>query len=191
MARVPSAPPLRPFVVAAVSLVLLFTAAHSSAQEVAARERMIRAAVIYKIVKFVTWPELAFADATSFVVCGYGSASAISALESMEKRTIQGRPARLKLLTELTSASTQGCQVLYLVDAPRLNVEGLALILADRPTLIIGETSEFATRRHGHATAGKQPRRTRDQPARRPTRRLGDLCAAAAAGDGGELGHVN
>ncbi|HPF27502.1 MAG TPA: YfiR family protein, partial [Steroidobacteraceae bacterium] len=79
--------------------------------------------------------------------CGYGSASAISALESMEKRTIQGRPARLKLLTELTSASTQGCQVLYLVDAPRLNVEGLALILADRPTLIIGETSEFA--RHG------------------------------------------
>jgi len=138
MARVPSAPPLRPFVVAAVSLVLLFTAAHSSAQEVAARERMIRAAVIYKIVKFVTWPELAFADATSFVVCGYGSASAISALESMEKRTIQGRPARLKLLTELTSASTQGCQVLYLVDAPRLNVEGLALILADRPTLIIG-----------------------------------------------------
>ncbi|MCB1623226.1 MAG: YfiR family protein [Pseudomonadales bacterium] len=147
MARVPSAPSLRPFLVAVVSLVLLIIAARTPAQEAAVRERMIRAAVIYKIVKFVTWPETAFADATSFVVCGYGSASAISALESMEKRAIQGRPARLKVLTELTSASTQGCQVLYLVDAPRLNVESLALILADRPTLIIGETPEFA--RHG------------------------------------------
>jgi hypothetical protein len=107
----------------------------------ASREQQIRAALVYKIARFVSWPESVLPATGDFVLCFHTSDGMQDALSGIEDRRIQGRNAQLRAVQRLDSQSIGGCHILYLPDTVgdvpqpvRLQVRaGSVLVISDNP----------------------------------------------------------
>ena len=108
-----------------------------------AAEVTVKAAVVHKIAKFVTWPESAFASADAPIrFCVVGNGGIFDALNRMSDRPIQGRKVIVQRV--LNPASVAGnCDVLYLTpDVERQAGEWISLI-ADEPVLTFGDAGAY------------------------------------------------
>ncbi|MEM1088876.1 MAG: YfiR family protein [Pseudomonadota bacterium] len=106
-------------------------------------ENTLKAALVYKIMAYVTWPEEAFSvdDEGRFNVCGYGENPLEGALASLSERQAAGRPITLYELSRDEPVADH-CHLLF-VD----NVEDLESALEltrDQPTLTISDAEAFA-----------------------------------------------
>jgi hypothetical protein len=107
----------------------------------ASREQQIRAALVYKIARFASWPESVLSASGNFILCFHASDGVQDALSGIEERRIHGRNAQLRSVQRLDSQSIAGCHILYLpntvgeVPQPvRLQVRaGSVLVISDDP----------------------------------------------------------
>jgi len=107
-------------------------------------EAEIKAVLIYKFAKFVTWPEDRFEDRESPVVFGVlGETPIAKALETtLEGRTIQGRSC---LVRRFENVEELGYSHALFISRPIS--EELAPVLkaiGDSPTLLVGDRAYFA-----------------------------------------------
>ncbi len=106
-------------------------------------ESSLKAALVYKIMAYVTWPDTAFSpdDEDRFNVCGYGENPLEGALTSLATRQAAGRQIALYELNGEEPAA-QHCHLLFVDDVEDV-AQALELI-RDQPTLTISDAEAFA-----------------------------------------------
>jgi hypothetical protein len=119
----------------------------AEAQAPGTRERQIRAALVYKVARFVTWPENVLPARTAFTFCYISDDPTSQVLAGIEGRAIQNRRTRMRRIDTLDAGSLNGCNLLYLAGkatlAPDLVNEAVAaatLVVADGPRVAANAT---------------------------------------------------
>lgn len=111
-----------------------------------AEEYRVKAALIYKLTRFVQWPDTAFAGANAPLgICVLGDDPFGSALDALTSRTSGGRPIAVFRLASLEEAIGR-CQVLFLADSERVRLSILLTQLARQPILSVSDIAGFARR---------------------------------------------
>lgn len=126
-------------VIAALSL----HGADAHSQDTAAEVR-VKAAIVHKIAKFVTWPASRFAaDNDRLRVCVLGNAQVLDAFQALRDRPIHGRLLSVDSAPEPSDVAA-ACDVLYLTyDAQHTPEEWLDAV-AGHPVLTFAEDGGYA-----------------------------------------------
>ena len=108
----------RPVRRAALCLLILAGAAQAGAGPLAAPERKLKAAYLYRVATFVDWPDAAFARAGTPLLVGVAGddALAIEAGRFTDGRLVHGRPLVIRRVDP--RALPPGLHVLYLAASP-------------------------------------------------------------------------
>jgi hypothetical protein len=109
------------------------------------KEEEVKAALIYKIARFVAWPDSSFEDKDSKLVVGvYGESKLTAPLEIIfADHRLSCRDVLVKVFDKVEDA--EGCHLLFVPGAAK-DTEELAKKLAGKPTLFFGESKQFASR---------------------------------------------
>ncbi len=131
---------------AALSLLgaLLTAPPHASAQR--GLEYEVKAAYLYNIVNFVTWPPDAFTSpADPLHVCVFGADPFGPLLDNaMQGGTANRRPISVLRVTD--AAGLAPCELVYLSGGNSERIDQAVRILAMRPVLTVGESPDFLRR---------------------------------------------
>lgn len=110
------------------------------------REALIKAAIVYKLAKFVEWPATSFAQADSPLhLCLLGSTPLAAALAGAEGRLVRGHPVTVIKINDLRRIDA--CHVVYIAQAEQRQLEDLMGQFDGRPVLSVSEIEGFAS--HG------------------------------------------
>lgn len=122
---------------------MLFASTSTIADSMA--EVAVKAAVVHKIAKFVSWPETAFESSNSPMrFCVVGHQMMFNAFEMLDGKSVHGRPVRVMHLSDPADFSSS-CDVLYLSpDDDQASIDWLRLV-ADSPVLTFGEAGKPGT----------------------------------------------
>lgn len=108
-----------------------------------ALEYEVKAAYLYNIVNFVTWPPDAFASPSDPLhVCVFGPDPFGRALDTaMQSGTSNGRPVAV---SRATDASALGdCELVFLAGRNTDRIDQAVRATAQRPVLMVGESPDF------------------------------------------------
>lgn len=129
----------RRYALAAAAIAVLLPLANSAAD--VAPEHAIKAAIVHKITKFVSWPDGALGDSESPIrFCVAGDRDTYDALKIFEAHPVQGRPVLVAAVSEPEDV-TRRCDVLYLADAGVASPDVWLAKIATQPILTIGESA--------------------------------------------------
>lgn len=104
----------------------------------------IKAAYIYKILQFVSFPDNAFQIQGVLNVCVLGEDRFGPALDEIDGAGVpQGTINIIRLNDDSGGMPLSDCNALYLVESERLNVQSILSRIDSRKTLTIGEFSPF------------------------------------------------
>lgn len=108
-----------------------------------AEEHVVKAALIYQLGKFVTWPESTFQeDASPFVIGILGEGPVLEALqEIVQEKKIQGRRVRIVRFEKVTDIDA--AQMLYVQKGALKNLDVLRAYARHYNILTMGETARF------------------------------------------------
>ncbi len=124
-------------------LAVLTLAAGSAVAEDSAAEISVKAAIVHKIAKFVSWPDSRFEGGRQPLrFCVLGDPMTLQAFENLSDRSIHGRPM-LVLPAPEPSAVSSSCDVLYLDDAQQKSADAWIKSVKGQPVLTFGDASEF------------------------------------------------
>jgi hypothetical protein len=121
----------------------LIAAMPAAAADSAASEYAVKAAIVHKIAKFVTWPDSnAGPGGQTLSICLPELDPIGPAIEALSGEVVHGRPIEVLKLNEVATSITD-CKILYL--SRPSSAEYLSLIdrVADAPVLTIGDSEEF------------------------------------------------
>ncbi|MFK7958663.1 MAG: YfiR family protein [Lysobacterales bacterium] len=127
----------------AAFLALLFTTHVTGSETTPPSENTLKAALVYKIMAYVTWPESVFQHSPddAFTLCEYGDHPLSGELYSLTKRTAAGRPIELIHLSEKESFDST-CHLLF-VDS-KSDVGVIIEQTGQHPVLTISDGKAFA-----------------------------------------------
>lgn len=114
------------------------------AADSAASEYAVKAAIVHKIAKFVTWPtghNESLAHALS--ICLPEADPIGPSIEALSGKVVQGRIIEVLRLSEVNTPATE-CEILYLGRPASEENLGLISRVADAPVLTIGDSRAFA-----------------------------------------------
>lgn len=107
------------------------------------RERALKAALLYKLTKFVTWPADAFdAPRAPLGICVVGHDPFGGALDAIGGRTVSGRPIRVQ--RHAGPAAARGCHLAFIPDSEAPRLEAAMDSLAEHPVLLVSDIHRFA-----------------------------------------------
>ncbi len=120
------------------------SAAAASAPE-PSREDRIKAAIVYKVGKFIDWPTDAFASADApLEVCLLGEDDFADALSSIAGRTVQGRAVAFKIIPATSTPRPGECHILFLPRSAAGRSATVLRALAGKPVMTISDIPDFA-----------------------------------------------
>ncbi|MEW6206987.1 MAG: YfiR family protein [Acidobacteriota bacterium] len=124
-------------------VVLISGAMRPAVAQEGAGEYEVKAAFLFNFVKFVDWPEDAFADARSPVVIGiFGQDPFNGALDrAVSGKTVNGRPLIVKRLGQEQDARL--CHILFICPCEKKRLPQLLASLTGASVLTISETDDF------------------------------------------------
>ena len=111
------------------------------------REERIKAALVFKLVKFVEWPAAALPGKDPVRLCVLGESAIGEALAVVDGRPVRDRLTQFRKIASLTPAEVKGCHVLYIASGVRETSGGTLPGLRGFPTLTVSDAPDFA--RHG------------------------------------------
>ena len=125
-------------------LVLSIGSVQVRADESRPEEYRVKAAMLYKIAKFVSWPSQAFATPEApLIFCVVGNDPFGNAVDDLKNQRVKGRSLRVRRLTEMESAAGL-CHIVYLGQS--VGLEAMLAGVASEPVLTVGDTKDFAKR---------------------------------------------
>lgn len=112
------------------------------------REERIKAALVFKLVKFVEWPASALAGNVPLQLCAYGNSGVTEALAAADGKPARDRTARFRKLDTLAASDLRGCHVLFIAGGSRELLNGAPPALRARGSglLTVSDHPEFARR---------------------------------------------
>ena len=120
--------------------------AHAIADGAAASEYAVKAAIIFKIAKFVSWPEHAFsAQDSSLSVCVHRNDPIAAEMSALSGRSVHGRNLSVRHLDD-SFVTSDICQIIFLSEGTTDRQLSLLDTLAGQPVLTIGDTDQFTSR---------------------------------------------
>ena len=116
---------------------LLLPAVFSHAE--ASKEDKVKAAIIYKITKFVTWPK----KSQTLTLCVIGEGSINSELQKINRKYSMGR--RLSITHKShTAPLNKLCELIYIHNSDNKTTKLVLEKLKDSPVLTISDVKQFA-----------------------------------------------
>jgi hypothetical protein len=129
---------------AALATLLMLASATAWAAEPAASEHAVKAAIVYKIAKFVSWPEdSSAANPQLLPICLPESDPIGPAMDALAGKTVQGRTIEIRRFEESTTL-TDDCAILFVSKSAALRRPSLLSDVANSPVLTIGDSADFA-----------------------------------------------
>lgn len=126
----------------AVALLLLLSPMQIESAGLVSSEYKLKAALIYKLTRFVEWPAEA-GSGDSFGICLLGRDDFGSALDALESRTVGDKPIRIQRFVQ-SEAVNRSCQILFISESKRPFLRTILNSLAHLPLLTIGDVDQFA-----------------------------------------------
>ncbi|MEL7044064.1 MAG: YfiR family protein [Pseudomonadota bacterium] len=116
------------------------TAAHAQTD----REAMIKAAIVFKLTRYVAWPENAFsAEPDSLRICLAGDPGMVAAMSEAQGREVDGR--RVDVIPIKAAEGVVGCNMLYLGLGEADRLDDLAATLRENSVVSVSEIPSFAS----------------------------------------------
>lgn len=126
-----------------VSLGLLNSLPGAFAADTAVSEYSVKAAIIYKIAKFVAWPENSFSSSNDPLHVCFSDADPMGpALDSLAGKIVWDHPIAIKRLDEVSTVETD-CKILFLSQTANTSQMKLVSNVANAPVLTIGDNDKF------------------------------------------------
>ena len=135
-------------ILVALSTLLVQTsaAAASPAASSSVPEAAVKAAVLYKVARFVEWPAASFANArASIVLCVVGRQASLPTFESLAGKEIGSHPVDVRLVTG-DMLDLRQCHIAFFPSGSGADVDYALSKLQGMPVLTVGETENFAAR---------------------------------------------
>jgi hypothetical protein len=129
---------------AALMLAGLVLAPVAMAQAPGTRERQIRAALVYKVSRFVTWPDAAIPAPGPFTFCHASDDPTAQVLAGIEGRSIQNRRTRMRRLDAVDARTIVGCNLLYITGKSALAAEVITAAVAAATLVVVDGPREGA-----------------------------------------------
>ncbi len=136
--------------------VLLITSlpAHAIAEGTAASEYAVKAAIIFKIAKFVSWPKQAFSNHSEpLTLCLQEDDPIATAISALDGKLIHGRMISAKYFDSSRHQNhdddpitSSDCQILLLTNTRSEQQLALLDATAGQPVLTIGDSDQFIDR---------------------------------------------
>ena len=105
----------------------------------------MKAAIVHKIAKFVSWPDSRFEEGQQPLrFCVLGDSMTLQAFEKLSGRLIHGRPMRVLPAPDPTAVASS-CDVLYLNGAQQQSADILIEAVKGQPVLTFGNAGEFGS----------------------------------------------
>lgn len=112
----------------------------------AAAEHDVKAAVLYRVAKFIEWPDDSFASSSApFIVCVAGDTKALSAFDALNGRSIDGHAIAVRRVTG-DMIDLRLCHAAFFASDSNADVDYALDKLKGLPVLTVGEAEEFAHR---------------------------------------------
>lgn len=103
----------------------------------------VMAAIVYKITKFVSWPESAMANtAGRLLICVSELDPLLPAMRSMHGRTTQGNVIEVREVTA-ENAADSGCHVLFMGAGETARMAASLRAVGSKPILTVGDAEDF------------------------------------------------
>lgn len=107
------------------------------------RETLIKAAIVYKLAKFVEWPDASFAGPDSPLrLCLLGDTQLATALRAAEGRAVRGHPVAVGQLED--PSGVDDCHVVYVARDQQAQLGRLLTRFNGHPVLSVSEIDDFA-----------------------------------------------
>ncbi len=112
----------------------------------AANEYVLKAALIFKFANYVTWPKDAFQDDKSPLIVGVLGKDPFDGKldEALKEKKVDTHPIVVKHFTKLED--TLKVHILFVAATEDQNLDKLIELHKGKPTLIVGDSLEFAER---------------------------------------------
>ncbi|MFK7829526.1 MAG: YfiR family protein [Congregibacter sp.] len=135
---------LRLLVPACANLLLtLIVAVHPAMAADPAPEDVVKAAVVFKLTKFVEWPASIFeSSATKLQICALGDTPVSEALEVVEGRITQQR--EVEFVRVSTASDASGCHLLFFGKRAASRLRSLLDAQAESGVLTVSDSAGFA-----------------------------------------------
>jgi len=128
-------------------LLFMSLPAHAIAEGTVGSEYAVKAAIIFKIAKFVSWPDHAFAsESEPLSVCLPKDDPMTGAMSTLSGKTVHGRVLSVRHF-DFPSLPPTGCQVLFVSEQADKTKFKLLESLTEQPVLTVSDDTRFA--RHG------------------------------------------
>ena len=111
--------------------------------DTAPSEYELKAALLYRLAKFIEWPENALNSAT-FNVCVVGNEPPDAPFSALHGKQVHDRPIRVTIVRNDDQILT-GCHVAFLADKERPSLRRVLSRLDDHPTLTVSDRPGFAS----------------------------------------------
>ena len=122
------------------------TAAPESRPEPVASEHVVKAAMLYRIAKFIEWPANSFAAADApFLVCVVDDEAAVRAFYTITGRTLNGHDVQVRRITG-DMLDLRHCHAVFFPDDADADIDYALAKLRGLPVLTVGEAEDFAQR---------------------------------------------
>ena len=113
------------------------------AGEAPASEYAVKAAIVHKIAKFVTWPKNdAQSGSRTLSICLPETDPIGPAIEALSGEVVQGRLIEVRRLNDIATPASE-CMILYMSRPSSAQFLNLIGHVADSPVLTIGDSKEF------------------------------------------------
>lgn len=114
--------------------------------ESAALEYKVKAGYLFNFAKFIDWPASALPAAdTPFVIAVLDAGEAAPVLEALfAGKNVNGHPVQVKAVS--AASLPKDAQILLVTRAAGKTPEEIREAMGDAPTLLVGETEQFAER---------------------------------------------
>jgi hypothetical protein len=123
---------------------LLLSVAYNLFAAPSTAEYKLKAALIYKLTKFIEWPESAKQSAPGrFGICVLGDDDFGEALDALEARKARELPIVIQRHTQSESID-EDCQIVFISDSKRAFLRPILQSLKARPILTLSDLDGFA-----------------------------------------------
>ncbi len=126
-----------------IALLALLAVTPARSEELS-REYRIKAAFLYNLTKFITWPnEKAWAADAPITICVYGFNPFDTYLEKLSERTAKNRRIAVRYLSANTGSVIDICQVVFVSQYNTAQPELLKTPILSQPVLTVGDDPDF------------------------------------------------
>lgn len=123
---------------------LLALIASPAAHSEIAREYRIKAAYLYNLLRFITWPDGAWEAGQPVSICVYGYNPFEQYLEKLESRTVEQHPIEVRYIPERQQLS--GCDMVFVSQYNTTEPRLLSANTPGAPILTVGDGDHFLRR---------------------------------------------